>query len=79
MNFFKQKNSEKNKSINHIIQTNVTINKNTMEIFIKLKKITVADIDDTEVICIEFIKYPDKHWFYLKLEQINHNINNYQY
>ena len=40
---------------------------------------TVADIDDTEVIWIAFIRDTQINWFYLKIEQNKNNINNYTY
>ena len=34
-------------------------------------------IDDTDVILDSFIKLAVKHWFYLKIMQMKHNINKY--
>ena len=51
----------------------------TTVLYVNELNVAVADIEDTEVIWIAFIRDTQINWSYLKIEQTKNNINNYQH
>ena len=54
------------------------MHQNSAKIYVDICSV-LAVIDDTDVIWIAFNSTQIKYWFYLKIEQIKHNLNNYKH